>query len=119
MSETNRQWLLKSRPKGMVAESDFELATTPVPEPGDGQVLVRTKLLCFEPAMRGWIDDKPNYLPPVPIGGVMRGTAVGEVVESRLEGFAPGDLVTSMSGWPVTTSSAVSSSAGGASSFSR
>ncbi len=99
MSQTHRQWLLKRRPVGMVQESDFELVTTPIPEPADGQLLIRNRMLAFEPAMRGWIDDKPNYLPPVPIGGVMRGTSVGEVVESKLEGFAPGDLVTGMLGW--------------------
>ena len=49
--------------------------------------------------MRGWMEDKPNYLPPVEIGAVMRGTAVGEVVTSRLEGYEPGDLVMGMMGW--------------------
>jgi hypothetical protein len=60
---------------------------------------VRNRWLAFEPAMRGWIEDKPNYIPPVPIGDVMRGMAFGEVVESRVDGFAPGDLVTGMMGW--------------------
>ncbi len=99
MTRMNRQWLLAKRPVGMVQESDFELAQAEVPSPGDGQILVRAKMLAFEPAMRGWIDDKPNYLPPVPLGGVMRGTSVAEVVESKLEGFEPGDLVTGMFGW--------------------
>ena len=99
MSETNRQWLLRSRPVGMVKESDFELKTAPVPKPGAGQVLVRTGWLGFEPAMRGWMEDRPNYIPPVAIGEVMRGMMVGKVVESNLEGYAPGDLVTGMTGW--------------------
>jgi NADPH-dependent curcumin reductase CurA len=99
MSETNRQWLLRARPEGMVRESDFELREAARPAPGDGQVLVRNRLLAFEPAMRGWIDDQPSYIPPVPIGEVMRGVTVGEVVESRLEGYAPGDLVQGMTGW--------------------
>ncbi len=60
---------------------------------------MRNRWLAFEPAMRGWIEDKPNYIPPVPIGDVMRGMAFGEVVESRVDGFAPGDLVTGMMGW--------------------
>jgi hypothetical protein len=83
----------------MVQESDFELRSSPVPAPRDGQVLVRNRWLSFEPAMRGWMEDRPNYIPPVAIGEVMRGVAVGEVVESRLEGFAPGDLVSGMTGW--------------------
>ena len=99
MSETNRQWLLHARPLGMVKESDFELRTSPVPKPGDGQVLVRTRWLAFEPAMRGWMVDRPNYIPPVEIGEVMRGMAVGEVVESNLDGYAPGDRVSGMLGW--------------------
>ncbi len=99
MNQENRQWLLKSRPVGMVKESDFELVSTPIPTPGEGQLLIRNRILAFEPAMRGWIDDKPNYIPPVPIGGVMRGFAVGEVIESNLEGFAKGDLVTGTLGW--------------------
>ena len=99
MSETNRQWRLRSRPVGMVKESDFELHAEPVPRPGDGQILIRTRWLAFEPAMRGWMEDRPNYIPPVAIGEVMRGMAVGEVVESKLDGYAPGDLVSAMTGW--------------------
>ena len=99
MSEENRQWLLARRPVGMVQESDFELTTTPLPTPGEGQCLVRNRVLAFEPAMRGWIDDKPNYLPPVPLGNVVRGMAVGEVVESKLPDIDPGDVVTGMMGW--------------------
>jgi NADPH-dependent curcumin reductase CurA len=99
MSELNRQWLLKTRPVGMVSESDFELVSTPVPTPGAGQALIRTRWLSFEPAMRGWMEDRPNYMPPVAIGEVMRGVAVGEVVESNLDGYAPGDLVSGMTGW--------------------
>jgi NADPH-dependent curcumin reductase CurA len=99
MTETNRQWQLRARPVGMVKESDFELRSAPVPKPGEGQALVRNHWLAFEPAMRGWMEDRPNYIPPVAIGEVSRGMTVGEVVESRLEGLAPGDLVTGMTGW--------------------
>jgi NADPH-dependent curcumin reductase CurA len=99
MSDSNRQWLLRSRPVGMVKESDFELRCGPIPKPGPGQVLVRNGWLAFEPAMRGWMEDRANYIPPVPIGDVMRGSTVGEVVESQLEGYVPGDLVTGMLGW--------------------
>ncbi len=60
MSEKNRQWLLKSRPVGMVKESNFELHSAAIPTPGDGQILVRNRWLAFEPAMRGWIDDRPR-----------------------------------------------------------
>ena len=79
-----------------VTAESFELASTPIPTPGEGQLLIRNRILAFEPAMRGWIDDKPNYLPPVQIGSVMRGSTVGEVIESKIDGFSKGDLVTAM-----------------------
>jgi NADPH-dependent curcumin reductase CurA len=103
MTEMNRQWLLRERPVGMVKESDFELRSSPIPEPGEGQILVRNRWLAFEPAMRGWMEDRPNYIPPVAIGEVMRGMTVGEVVKSNLSGYAPGDQVTGMAGWQEWT----------------
>ena len=91
MSAVNRRWLLRSRPVGMVKESDFELDEAPVPSPANGQLLVRNQYLAFEPAMRGWMEDLPSYLPPVGIGEVMRGMSVGRVEESKLEGFEAGE----------------------------
>ena len=98
-SRGNQQWRLSKRPVGMVRESDFALATSPIPALEDGRLLVRNRVLAFEPAMRGWIDDRPSYLPPVPIGDVMRGMGAGEVIQSNLDGYAPGDWVTGMFGW--------------------
>ena len=95
----NRQWLLAKRPVGMVQEGDFELVSNPIPSPGDGELLIRNRMLAFEPAMRGWMDDKPNYIPPVAIGSVMRGMAVGEVMESNRSDISIGDFVTGMTGW--------------------
>jgi NADPH-dependent curcumin reductase CurA len=99
VNDVNRQWLLRARPVGHVKESDFELNEAPRPRPGPGQALVRTLTLAFEPAMRGWMEDRPSYIPPVAVGEVMRGMTVGEVVESQCPDLAPGDLVSSMSGW--------------------
>ncbi len=99
MSEVNRQWLLRQRPVGMVKESDFELHETPIPKPGQGEALVKNLFLAFEPAMRGWMEDRESYLPPVGIGDVMRGMTVGQVVESNFDGLAPGDLVSGFTGW--------------------
>ncbi len=96
---TNGQWRLKSRPDGMVKESDFEYVEEPVGSPGDGQILVRNLYLAFEPAMRGWLNDVKSYVPPVQIGEVMRASTVGEVVESKHAGFAAGDIVSGMLGW--------------------
>lgn len=98
-NETNRQWRLKSRPHGMIAESNFELVSDPVPEPADGQVLIRTAYLAFEPAMRGWLNDVKSYMPPVAIGEVMRSSAVGRVVKSRNPAYPEGAWVHGMFGW--------------------
>ena len=61
MSETSRRWLLRSRPVGMVKESDFELGEAEIPKPGPDQVLVRNLYLAFEPAMRGWMEDRADF----------------------------------------------------------
>jgi hypothetical protein len=83
----------------MVQESDFAYREAAVPRPRDGELLVRTLYLSFDPAMRGWMEDRPSYVPPVAIGEPMRAGAVGQVVESRAPGFAPGDFVQGTFGW--------------------
>jgi NADPH-dependent curcumin reductase len=95
----NRQVQLKSRPKGMPKESDFELVETGMPEPGPGQVLIRNRLLSLDPYMRGQMDEGESYTAPIDVGAVMGGHTIGEVLESRAEGFAPGDLVWANGGW--------------------
>lgn len=97
--ESNRQWRLKSRPVGMVTESDFERVEVPVPTPGEGEFLIRNLFFAFEPAMRGWLNDVRSYVPPVALGEVMRATCVGQVVESRHPDFQPGELVSGLFGW--------------------
>ena len=100
MSELrNTQWVLASRPEGMVEPENFERRQAEVPEPGDGQLLVRNLYLSLDPAMRGWISDARSYIPPVAIGEVMRGGCVAEVVESRNPEFSDGDLVFGTFGW--------------------
>lgn len=96
---TNRKWVLKTRPVGMVKKSDFDLVEEPTAELQDGQVLVENQLVAFDPAMRGWLDDRPSYVPPVGIGEVMRAATVGRVLESRSPKLAAGDLVTGTLGW--------------------
>lgn len=95
----NGQWRLRTRPEGMVSEANFEFVEEPVPEPAEGQVLVRNLYLSFDPAMRGWMEDVKSYVPPVQIGEVMRASAVGQVLRSRHADFAEGDLVTGLFGW--------------------
>lgn len=99
MPEVNRQWLLARRPSGRVQESDFAWSEVPVAAPGEGQVLVRTLWISFDPAMRGWMEDRRSYVPPVPLGSPMRAGGVGQVVESRHPRWKPGDMVQGMLGW--------------------
>jgi NADPH-dependent curcumin reductase CurA len=95
----NTQWVLASRPAGMVTAASFERRASEAPEPGDGEFLVHNLYLSLDPAMRGWITDARSYMPPVAIGEVMRGGCVGEVVESRHADHQPGELVFGMFGW--------------------
>ena len=98
-NRTNGQWRLKSRPVGMVQETDFEYVESPLPDIASGEVLVRNIYFAFEPAMRGWLNDVKSYVPPVQIGEVMRSSTVGQVVESNNPGYQRGDFVTGMMGW--------------------
>jgi NADPH-dependent curcumin reductase CurA len=97
--QVNRQWLLASRPQGMVEPSHFELREEHVPVPEEGQFLVRNLYLSLDPAMRGWMTDRPNYIPPVGIGEVMRGACVARVTESRHPGYQTGEMVLGTFGW--------------------
>lgn len=95
----NRQVRLKSRPSGIPQAEHFEIVEAPVPNPADGQVLVRNIYLSVEPAMRGWVSAVANYSEPVALGAVMRALAVGRVEASRHPDFHPGEYVTGMFGW--------------------
>lgn len=94
----NRQWVLKRRPVGELKDGDLELVDTAVPEPGDGEVLIRTVYLSLDPTNRTWMNDAEGYLPPVPLGGVMRGLSLGVVERSRSDRFPVGEVVTTAAG---------------------
>jgi NADPH-dependent curcumin reductase CurA len=91
--------LLAARPVGEPKASDFRIESYAVPTPGEGQVLLRTIWLSLDPYMRGRMSDGPSYATPVPIGGVMEGGTVSEVVASHNPTFSPGDIVLSRAGW--------------------
>ncbi|MUG92331.1 zinc-binding dehydrogenase [Scytonema sp. UIC 10036] len=95
----NRQFRLAVRPVGNIKESDFEYLEQPIPNPSDGEVLVRTIYLSLDPTNRIWMSDMPQYMPPVEIGQVMRGVVTGVVEESKNPNFQQGDLVTGVLGW--------------------
>ncbi len=95
----NQQILLDNRPQGEAVESNFKLVRTDVPALQDGQVLVRHHFLSLDPYMRGRMNDSKSYAASQPLGEVMLGGTVGEVVESRHPQFAAGDQVVGMGGW--------------------
>ena len=86
MTETNRQYLLKSRPVGMVGAEHFEFTESPAPVPGDGELLVRNLFISLDPAMRGWLNEGKSYVPPVGIGEVMRAMSVA-FISTHVDGI--------------------------------
>jgi NADPH-dependent curcumin reductase CurA len=99
MSETNRRFLLRQRPKERVDADTFELVTEPVPEIGDGEALIRTEYISIDPTNRTWLNDTPTYLPPVGIGEVVRAGGIGRVVASKHPAYEEGKLVQGFVGW--------------------
>lgn len=98
-SRLNRQIRLVKRPQGVPQPLHFDYAEEPVPPLDAGELLVRNHYLSVDPAQRGWANDEGNYSNPVPLNSPMRALAVGEVVESRAEGFAAGDRLYGWFGW--------------------
>lgn len=95
----NRRCVLAARPVGLIKEADFTWRTEPVPDPGPGQILVHNLYLSLDPTMRGWVSDRPSYVPPVGIGEVMRGITLGVVEQSRNPQLPEGTMVTGLLGW--------------------
>ena len=95
----NRQWLLASRPKGEATVDNFRLVSTPVPRPGEGEVLVQNHYMSLDPYMRGRMDESRSYAKPQALDQVMQGATAGVVLESRAAGFAKGDHVVTALGW--------------------
>lgn len=99
MTELNRKITLLTRPAGRPCEANFRLVESPLPTPGQGQVLVRNHWLSLDPYMRGRMMDVRSYAPPVGIGEVMVGDTAGEVTLSHHPDFRPGDRVVGALGW--------------------
>lgn len=96
---TNKQVLLDNRPEGEARASNFKVTSAETPALQDGQVLVRHHFLSLDPYMRGRMNDAKSYAAPQPLGEVMQGGTVGEVVESRNAKFQAGDKVVGFGGW--------------------
>ncbi len=95
----NRQVLLKSRPEGAPGLDNFELVESPIPEAGEGAVLMRILYLSLDPYMRGRMSAAKSYAKPAAVGEPMVGGTVGEIVKSRNLQYAAGDIVLGYGGW--------------------
>jgi len=95
----NKEIRLASRPTGMPTLANFQIVDSDVPQPKDGEVLVRTLYISVDPYLRGRMREGKSYVPPFKVGQVIENSAVGEVVESRSPAFQPGDIVRGMLGW--------------------
>jgi NADPH-dependent curcumin reductase CurA len=89
----NRRFKLIRRPNGLPVADDFRLDTEPLPALAEGEFLIRNEYASLDPAMRGWLDDVPSYMPPVPLGAPVRASTVGVVAQSRHSAFPVGQWV--------------------------
>ena len=93
MSATNHKFELAARPVGLPKPTDWSYKEELVRDPADGELVVRVLYISLDPAMRGWMNDRRSYIPPVAIGEVMRALGLGTVIASRNPKFAAGDHV--------------------------
>ncbi|MBB5050655.1 hypothetical protein HNQ36_000603 [Afipia massiliensis] len=98
MTQSNRQILLVEKPTGKLLPQNFKMAEAAIPEPKDGEVLVRVRYISLDAANRAWMHGA-TYRAAVEANTVMAGGGVAEVVSSNAPGFAPGDLVFGDTGW--------------------
>jgi NADPH-dependent curcumin reductase CurA len=88
---SNRQFTLARRPHGLPVAEEFALVESPIPLPGPGETLVRNLYVSLDPAIRGWLDDKPSYMPPIALGAPVRASTIGRIAASNNPDFAVGD----------------------------
>lgn len=96
---TSREIHLAVRPRGVPQPTDFVLVAVDVPDPADGQVLIRNAFMSVDPYMRGRMNDTKSYVPPFALGEPLTGGAVGQVVASRNGRYEKGSWVTHSLGW--------------------
>lgn len=95
---TNRQWIYARKPNGQIGTGNFDLQDAPVPQAKDGEVVVRATMLQFDAASRAWMQGQ-TYRSQLNPGDVMAGRGLGEVIESKADGIAVGDVVMGDIGW--------------------
>ena len=99
MTPVNRKIVLAARPRGFPRDTDFEIQTSPLPEPGQGECLIEVDYLSVDPYIRGLMDDRASWTRPIQLGQVMVGSGVGRVRQSRHADFQEGQNVVGEVGW--------------------
>ncbi len=99
MPTNNREIRLRRRPTGLPVADDFEMVSTTLPDPVDGQILVQNSYMSVDPYMRGRMVDRRSYVPPFQLGETMTGGCIGRIIQSKHTDFAVGDYVSGMLGW--------------------
>ncbi|WDA42096.1 NADP-dependent oxidoreductase [Erythrobacter sp. BLCC-B19] len=109
----NRIWRIARRPEGTDFAAALALEHTALAPLAMGEIRIRNTHLSMDAGTRMWLSDREDgYQPPLPVGGPMTGLVLGEVIESRAEGFAEGDLVRAFGQWAdISTVDAVMSGA--------
>ena len=98
-NNVNRQIKLAARPVNYPRESDFSLVESPLPQPGEGEVLIQALWLSLDPYMRGRMRDERSYATPMELGQVMVGGVAGRIIQSRTPAFSEGEIVEGSLGW--------------------
>jgi NADPH-dependent curcumin reductase len=96
---STRKWVLASRPTGKPEAGNFRFEIEPVSEPGDKELLLRTKFLSLEPYIRARMDEAKSYSRSTAIGEVMFGRTISEVMSSNHPDYSAGDMVLAKAGW--------------------
>jgi NADPH:quinone reductase len=99
----NRQYYLASRPVGHPTASNVPARDVAVPDPTEGEVVLRNLYISLDPAIRGWMGDDPNYIEPIALGDAVRSSVIGRVVKSNSPDYVPGDVAMTMGGWEQYT----------------
>jgi hypothetical protein len=99
MEGVSREIRLVARPQGFPDEDLFEVAETSIPDPADGQLLIRNAYFSVDPYMRPRMNDVRSYVAPFTLGEAMTGGAVGQVVASRNATHPDGTWVVHGLGW--------------------
>lgn len=97
--DDNRRLVLAERPTGKVDENTIALHHSPIPQPGPGEALAQIRFLSIDPAIRMWMNEESMDMPPIPVGDIVRGAGIAEIIHSNSEQYRPGDLVFGLPGW--------------------